>query len=95
VREDISKVFVILAVAVFAIILLNGFLLGTGGVLRPLPTATPSTSPSPSASTTVGPSGSPSAGASASPSAGASASPSVAASPVPSTSVGASASPAP
>ncbi len=41
VREDVSKVFVIATVAIFVLILLNGVLLGTGGVLRPLATPTP------------------------------------------------------
>ena len=40
VREDVSKFFVIATVAVFVLILLNGLLLGTGGLLRPLATPT-------------------------------------------------------
>ena len=58
VREDWSRAFVIITVAVFVAILLNGILLGTGGLLRPVatpttiptesPSASPSSSPSPS-----------------------------------------------
>ena len=40
VRENVSA-FVIAAVAVYIVILLNGIFLGTGGVFRPLPTPTP------------------------------------------------------
>lgn len=67
VREDWSKVFVIATVAVFVVILLNGMLLGTGGLLRPLatptpiPTESPSVSASPSASEPASPAASPSA----------------------------------
>ena len=56
VKDDVSKWFVIGTVAVFVLILLNGILLGSGGLLRPLPTPTPSASPS--ASPSAGPSGS-------------------------------------
>jgi hypothetical protein len=62
VKENVSKYFVIATVVVFSLILLNGLLLGTGGLLRPLPTPTPEPTPSPSAS------GSPSASPAASPS---------------------------
>jgi hypothetical protein len=54
VREDWSKVFVIATVAVFVVILLNGVLLGTGGLLRPLATPTPIPTESPSASPSAG-----------------------------------------
>ena len=67
VREDVSKVFVIAAVAVFVAILLNGLLFGTGGLFTPIATPSPSPSAAPSASASAGPSASPSAPASASP----------------------------
>lgn len=90
VREDWSKAFVVITAAVFVLILLNGLVLGHGGLLTPIPTPTPtpteapsgspSSSPSaslvPSASTTPTESPSTSAPPSASPSAEASASPS-------------------
>ena len=77
VRENVSRTFVIAAVAVYIVILLNGIFLGTGGVFRPLPTPTPTPSESPSASPSS--SASPSASASASPTTSASASPSASA----------------
>lgn len=88
VREDVSKVFVLAAVAVFAAILLNGLLLGRGGLLAPIPTASASASAAPSASASAGasPSASGSAGPSASPSVAASAAPSGSAAPAPSAS---------
>jgi hypothetical protein len=66
VREDVSKVFVIGAVAVFVVILLNGLVLGRGGFLTPIPTETPSPSPTASASAAASPSASAGASASAS-----------------------------
>ena len=54
VREDVSKVFVIAAVAVFVAILLNGLLFGTGGLFTPIATPSPSPSAAPSASASAG-----------------------------------------
>jgi len=88
VRENVSRTFVIAAVAIYIVILLNGIFLGTGGVFRPLPTPTPTPSESPSASPSS--SASPSASASASPSASASASPTTSAPASPSASAPAS-----
>jgi hypothetical protein len=85
VREDWSKAFVILTVAVFTLILLNAILLGHGGVLTPIPTPSPEPTEAPSLS--------PSASASASPSASASASPAASAAPSASASAPASAAP--
>lgn len=76
VREDWSKVFVMAAVAVFVVILLNGMLLGTGGLLRPLATPTPSATASPSPSTSASASPSAASPSAASPSADPAASPS-------------------
>jgi hypothetical protein len=89
VKENVSRYYVIAAVAVFVIIYLNALLLGTGGLLRPLatPTAIPTESPSASPSASGSASASPSAAESAS------ASPS-AASPVASPSAAPSGSPA-
>ncbi len=63
VREDWSRAFVIIAVGVFVAILLNGMLLGTGGLLRPIatPTPIPTESPSASPSSSASPSASPAA----------------------------------
>jgi hypothetical protein len=67
VREDVSKYFVIAIAAVFVLILLNGMLLGTGGLLRPIatptpePTATPTVAPAASGSAPPATSASPSA----------------------------------
>lgn len=74
VRENVSRAFVIAAVAIYILILLNAIFLGTGGIFRPLPTATPTPSESPSASPSGSGSSSPatSPSASSSPSAGAS-----------------------
>ena len=77
VRENVSRTFVIAAVAIYIVILLNGIFLGTGGVFRPLPTPAPTPSESPSASPSS--SASPSASASASPTTSAPASPSASA----------------
>ena len=63
VREDVSKVFVIAAVAVFVAILLNGLLFGTGGLFTPIATPSPSPSAAPSASASAGASASASLGA--------------------------------
>jgi hypothetical protein len=86
VREDWSKAFVIITAAVFTLILLNGIVLGHGGLLTPIPTPTPtpteapsgspSAEPSASGSPVVSPSTSAAPSPSASPSAAASASPS-------------------
>jgi hypothetical protein len=86
VREDWSKAFVIITAAVFTLILLNGIVLGHGGLLTPNPTPTPTPTEAPSESPSTEPSayGSPVASPStsaapsppASPSAAASASPS-------------------
>ena len=91
VREDVSKVFVIGAVAVFAVILLNALLLGNGGLLDAKPTASPSASAAPSAGASA--SAPVSAVPSASPSVAASAAPSVSASPAASAAPSASPSP--
>jgi len=77
VRENVSRTFVIAAVAIYIVILLNGIFLGTGGVFRPLPTPAPTPSESPSASPSS--SASPSASTSASPTTSAPASPSTSA----------------
>ncbi len=45
VRENVSSVFVIATVAIFAAILLNGLLLGRGGFFTGLPSATPERQP--------------------------------------------------
>jgi hypothetical protein len=97
VREDVSKVFVIGAVAVFVAILLNGLLLGTGGLFTPIATPTPSPSAAPSASASAGASASAPASASPAPSPSASAPASAAPSASPSApaSVAPSASPSP
>ncbi len=87
VDDRISAIFVIGVLAVFALIFLNAFLLGKGGLLTPLPTPAPISSASPAAS--VAPI------ASASPAASAPASAAPSASPAASPSAGASASPAP
>jgi hypothetical protein len=91
VREDWSKAFVILTVAVFTLILLNGIVLGHGGLLTPIPTDTPIPTESPSESPSASPSGSaapsesiaPSASASPAATASSSAAPSTSASPSP------------
>lgn len=72
VREDVSRIYVILAVVVFVAIFLNGLLLGTGGLLASKAT------PSPSPSVSAGPSASASASASSSAPASESVAPSVA-----------------
>jgi hypothetical protein len=61
VREDVSKIFVIVSVLAFVAILLNGIVLGSGGLLTttPSPTASPSPTPSASASPAASPSASP------------------------------------
>ena len=73
VRENVSRAFVMAAVAIYIVILLNAIFLGTGGVLRPLPTPTPtpteSPSTSPSASVSASPAASSSGSAPASPAA--------------------------
>lgn len=80
-----STYFVIGAVAIFLLILLNGILLGQGGAFRPIPTPTPIVTPVPTArpSATVRPSTTPgpSATATASPSATSTATSSAPASP--------------
>lgn len=81
VREDVSKVFVLVAVGVFVLILLNGLLLGSGGLLAAKPT--PSPSPSPSASASASASAPASAGPSASAPASEAPSPAASASPSP------------
>ena len=60
--DRISAVFVLAAIAVFVGILLFGILVGTGGVLTPVATPTPSVSPGPTSSvgTSPGPSAPPS-----------------------------------
>src|SRR6478752_6470551 len=73
VRENVSRTFVIAAVALYIVILLNGIFLGTGGVFRPLPTPAPTPSEGPSASPAS--SASPSTSASVSPTTSASTSP--------------------
>jgi hypothetical protein len=88
VKDDVSKWFVLGTVAVFVLILLNGMFLGSGGLLRPLSTPTPSASPSASPSGSATPSGTASPSGSASPSA----SPSVAPSATPAASASPSAS---
>jgi hypothetical protein len=72
VREDWSKAFVILTVAVFTLILLNGLVLGHGGLLTPIPTETPIPAESPSGSPSTSPSGSATPSGSTAPSASAS-----------------------
>jgi len=62
INDRASKIFVIATVAVFALIFLNGMLLGTGGTFRPYIT------PSPAPSESLAPSASPSASGSAAPS---------------------------
>jgi hypothetical protein len=81
IREDVSKVFVIGTAVIFAAILLNGLVLGHGGLVTATPSpsvapsssaggsASPGASSSPAASGSVGPSTAPSAAASAAPSA--------------------------
>ncbi|HET7169445.1 MAG TPA: hypothetical protein VFI69_09590 [Candidatus Limnocylindrales bacterium] len=64
VREDVSKVYVILAVVVFVAIFLNGLVLGAGGLLASKATPSPSVSAGPSASASASPSASGSTGAS-------------------------------
>ncbi len=95
VNEPWSKIFVIAVVAVFVAILLNGLLLGKGGLLTSSPapqpsasaiaspsaSASPAASASPVASSSAAPSASPAASVSAAPSASASAAPSVSPSP--------------
>jgi hypothetical protein len=80
VREDWSKAFVLITAAVYLLILLNGIVLGHGGVLTPIATPTPIPSEAPSGSPSAEPSasGSPAASPaiSASPSAAPSAAPS-------------------
>jgi hypothetical protein len=79
--DRISKLFVVAAVLVFALIFLNAMLLGRGGALSPAPTPTPtpaataSPSASSSPSATTSPSASASGSAAASPSASAAATP--------------------
>jgi hypothetical protein len=82
VNEPWSRIFVLVAIGVFVLILLNGLLLGRGGLI----TGTPTPRPSASESATPSPSASGSAPASASPSAAESpaASESAAVSPAPS-----------
>lgn len=98
VKENVSRYYVIAAVAVFVIIFLNAILLGTGGVLRPLatptpiPTESPSESPGASASENASPSETTTPSGSASPSTTTSPS---AASPAASPSAATSPSPAP
>ena len=92
VREDWSKAFVILTVAVFTLILLNGLLLGHGGFFTPIPTETPVPTESPSESPSASPSGSAAPSASTAPSASAS---TAAPSASPSAAASASASPSP
>lgn len=84
VRENVSRVFVIAAVAIYIVILLNAIFLGTGGVFRPLPTATPT--PSESSSASPSESASPSGSIEASPTTSTSVSPSASAAPSPSAS---------
>jgi len=84
VRENVSRTFVIAAVAIYIVILLNAIFLGTGGVFRPLPTPTPTPTESPSASPAS--SASPSTSASVSPTTSASTSPSASAAASPSAS---------
>jgi len=102
-----SAIFVIAAIAIFVLIVLNALVLGKGGLLTPIATSAPvviapaasvepSASASPAASASPGASAPASAtpSASANPSAGASGSPAASASPVPSASPTPSASPA-
>jgi hypothetical protein len=84
INDRASKVFVLLAVAAFAVILLNGMLFGVGGAFTPYVSPSPSPSPSPSVSALPSSSASPSSSGSPSPAASGSAAPSVSASPVPS-----------
>jgi hypothetical protein len=70
INDRASKIFVIATVAVFALIFLNGMLLGTGGTFRPY--ITPSPAPSVSASPSVAASESPAPSGSIGPSAAAS-----------------------
>lgn len=79
--DRISKIFVLAAVGVFVLIILNGLLLGRGGTLSaspspspvasvsasPAASTSPSSSASPAASGSAGPSGSPAASGSAAP----------------------------
>jgi hypothetical protein len=80
IKDRASAVFVLVAVGVFALILLNGLVLGHGGFFAPLPTPTPTPILTPGPSPTAAPSGSPAASgspsASGSPAASGSASPS-------------------
>lgn len=63
IQDRASAVFVIVCVAVFALILANGLLLGHGGAFTPIPSASPIPIPTelPSTGPTTGPSTSPSA----------------------------------
>jgi hypothetical protein len=95
VREDWSKAFVILTVAVFTLILLNALLLGHGGLLTPLPKPSPEPTEAPSGSPSASPSGAPSVSPSASAAPSGSAAPSASASPSAAVSAAPSSSAAP
>jgi len=68
IHDRASSLFVLLAVAVFGLILLNGIVLGTGGLLTPIPTPTVVPSITPGPSPTAVPSATPAASATAAPS---------------------------
>jgi hypothetical protein len=101
VDDRISKVFVLLTVGIFAVILLNGVFFGVGGVFTPFVSPTPQLTASPSVSVSASPSASgsvaPSASGSVAPSASGSVAPSASGSVAPSASgsVAPSASPSP
>jgi hypothetical protein len=95
IKDRASKIFVLGTVLVFALVFLNGMLLGTGGTFHPYITPTPPPSESAAPSESVAPSGSLAPSGSSTPSGSLAPSGSVAPSAVPSSSPVASGSPAP
>lgn len=98
--DQVSKVWVVLIVAVLSLILLYGILFGRAGMLNPVPSPSPSPSPTPVVTPSAPPSSSPTSSPSvpaspaASPSPGVSPSPSPGAAPSPARSPSPGASPA-
>jgi hypothetical protein len=68
IKDPWSAVFVVIAVAVFALILANALLFGHGGAFTPIPTPSPVPTEGPSESPSAAPSTSPSAAPSVAPS---------------------------
>lgn len=76
IKDRASALFVMVTVGVFALIVANALLFGTGGFLSPTPTPSPVPSLTPGPSPTAAPSGSPAASPTAAPTASPTAEPS-------------------